>query len=402
MGPARPILTKRFICLNIIHFLIFSNLAIFFNYYNYLETLTIDPKWFGFLMGLDALIAMILRPIISPFFTARKAPLTILWGTILVFFSLLGYTMAKSLIPMILVRGIHGISIVILSSALTAYTVSFIPPERSAQAFGIISISFLLPYTVIPFAVECILSCLKRYEFMFIFACLLMVPVFPILFYINKRSNQRWQALDIDQRDRVSFKDMAINLKNTQISSLLGISVVTFISFSAHYYFLKSLAIHKIGASDTGYFFTIYAITMIAIRALAGHLFDRANKLLLLALAIIFTGVCYIFIGRADSMAMLYLCAFFFGIGIGVLFPMINGIVFDISDEKMRGVNLNLIIEARDLGFFISPIMSSYIIKHYNLETLYLVCGIISISSLSLMPLLIRNKTFAQHTQGIH
>ncbi|HOL05903.1 MAG TPA: MFS transporter, partial [Syntrophorhabdaceae bacterium] len=203
MEKTGSILTKRFICLNIIYFLVFSNLAIFFNYYNYLETLPIDHKWFGFLMGFDALIALILRPLVSPFFTPRNAPISILWGTIFVFLSLLGYAVAKSLIPMILVRGIHGISIVVLSSALTAYTVAFIPPERSAQAFGIISVSFLLPYTVIPFAVEFILSCLKRYEFMFIFACILMVPVFPILFYINRRSNQKPLAMNPGHTDKV-------------------------------------------------------------------------------------------------------------------------------------------------------------------------------------------------------
>lgn len=387
----QSILTKRFICLNIIYFLIFSNLAIFFNYYNYLETLPIDSKWFGFLIGLDALIALILRPFVSLFFTERNAPIWILWGTVFVFFSLLGYTVAKSLIPMILIRGIHGISLVILSSALTAYTVSFIPPERSAQAFGIISVSFLLPYTVIPFAVECILSCLKRYEYMFIFACILMVPVFPILFYINRRSNQRPKPIGGEHKDKVSIMDMMINIKDRQVASLLAISVITFICFSALYYFLKSLAIH-IGSPDTGYFFTIYSITMIVIRVICGHFFDRANKTLLLSLATVFTGVCYIFIGRANSMAMLYVYALFFGVGIGVLFPIINGIAFDISHERMRGVNLNLIIETRDLGFFIGPVISAYIIKHYNLKSLYLFCGIISIASLTLMPYLIKNK----------
>jgi len=391
MENKSPILTKRFICLNIIYFLVFSNLAIFFNYYNYLETLPIDHKWFGFLMGFDALIALILRPLVSPFFTPRNAPISILWGTIFVFLSLLGYAVAKTLIPMILVRGIHGISIVVLSSALTAYTVAFIPPERSAQAFGIISVSFLLPYTVIPYAVECILSCLKRYEFMFVFACVLMVPVFPILFYINRRSNQKPQAMNPAHSEKVSLRDMIINIKNRQVASLLAISVVTFISFSALYYFLKSLAIH-IGSSDTGYFFTIYALTMIGVRVIGGHYFDRVNKFVLLSLATAFIGVCYILIGRAGSMAILYLYAFFFGIGIGVLFPIINGIAFDVSHAKMRGVNLNLIIETRDLGFFIGPVISAYIIKHHSLESLYMFCGIISIVSLILMPFLKKNK----------
>lgn len=391
MADKRPILTKRFICLNIIYFLIFSNLAVFFNYYNYLETLAIDPKWFGFLMGLDALIALILRPFISPLFTESNAPPAIFWGTIFVFFSLLGYAFAKTLASMLIVRGAHGISIVILSSALTAYTVSFIPPERSAQAFGILSISFLLPYTVIPFAVECILSLFKRYEFMFIFASLIMLPVFPMLLYINRRFNGKPFMSVSDRRDKVLFKDTVTNIKNRRIISLLIISIVTFISFSGLYYFLKTLALH-IGAPDTGYFFTIYAVTMIGVRILGGHFFDKMNKFLLLFFTTFFTGICYILIGRVDSMNMLYLFAFLFGIGIGILFPIINGIAFDISDSKMKGVNLNLIIETRDLGFFIGPVISAYLIKHYSLTIMFSFCGIISICSLSLLPLLIKER----------
>jgi len=391
MEKRHTFISKQFFLLNAIYFLTFSNLAIFFNYYNYLKTLDIDSKWFGFLTGLDAFIAMILRPIVSPFFTHRNATTTILWGTILVFFSLLGYIPAKTLVPMMVVRTVHGISLVILSSALTAYTVKFIPPERSAQAFSIISVSFLLPYTVIPFAVECILSCLKRYEFMFVFACVLMLPVFPLLFYINRKSKMKIECLSIKEQDKISFNDMMLNIRNIQISSLLLISVMTFISFSTLYYFLKSLAIH-IGAPDTGYFFTIYSMTLIFVRVICGHLFDRANKSLLLFLSIIFTAICYIFIGNAGSMAMLYLGGFFFGIGIGVLFPVINGIAFNISHAKMRGINLNLMIETRDLGFFLGPVLSAYIINHYSIEQLFLFCGILSLCSTFLILFVARDK----------
>jgi len=390
MESTHPFFSKRFLFLNTIYFLIFSNLAIFFNYYNYLKTLDIDPQWFGFLVGLDALIALIIRPLISPFFTARDAPVTILWSAGLVFFCLLGYAFVNTLIPMIIVRCIHGVGVVIISSALTAYTVLFIPHDRSAQAFGIISVSFLLPYTVIPYAVEWIIYFFKSYEVTFIFAALLMIPVFPLLFFINQRSFHD-TGIDTGQKDRVSFKDMLSNLKNRRVMALISVSVVTFIAFSILYYFLKSFAIHM-GAKDIGYFFTIYAITMICVRLAAGHLLDKANKYVLFTVATIFTGLCYIFIGMANSMNMLYLYAFFFGIGIGVMFPLINGITFDISDPAVRGINLNLIIETRDLGFFIGPIVATYILNRYNFTVLFSFSGIISILSVSLIPLIAKQN----------
>jgi predicted MFS family arabinose efflux permease len=385
-----PIFTRSFFFLNIIYFLIFSNLAIFFNYYSYLKTLPIAPEWFGFLIGLDALIAMIVRPFISTFFTARNAPFTILWSTALVLLALLGYTAARELLPMLLVRVLHGISFVVVSSALIAYTVLFIPPSRSAQAFGIISVSFLLPYTVIPYAVEWILASFKSYEATFLFAALLILPVFPILLLINKKPIHG-ETPGAQQRGRLTFNDVATNLKDRRIAALLLISVVTFTAFSILYYFLKSFAIH-IGAKDIGYFFTIYAVTMICVRLTVGRFFDRANKYSLLLMSIVFTGFSYFFAGRADSMGMLYIFAFFFGVGIGVVVPLINGIAFDISDPQMRGFNLNLIIETRDLGFFIGPIIATPILNQHGYTVLYYFCGAISIVSVILMPVLTKQK----------
>lgn len=385
-----PFFTKGFFLLNVIYFLIFSNLAIFFNYYNYLQTLDIAPEWFGILIGLDALISMILRPIISPFFTAKNAPLAILWSAVLVFLTLLGYTIAHSLIPMFLVRLTHGIGFVVISSALTVYTVPFIPPDRSSQAFGIISISFLLPYSVIPFVVEWIFNFFKSYEATFVFAALLILPVFPILFFINKRSINP-ADIPSSHQEKIYFKDIIVNLKDRRVVSLFVISIVTFISFSVLYFFIKSFAIH-IGAKDIGYFFTIYSVTMIGVRVLAGRLFDRMNKYATFLISTIFTGLCYIFIGKVDSISMLYVYAFFFGIGIGVIIPLINGIAFEISDPNMRGLNLNLIIEMRDLGFFIGPIIATIILKHYDFKSLYLFCGCASIISMVLMPLVAKKR----------
>ena len=389
MEREAPILTRSFILLNVMYFLIFSNLAIFFNYYSYLKTLPIAPEWFGFLMGLDALIALIVRPLISPFFTVDNAPKAILWSTALVFFALLGYAAARELFSMLFVRALHGMSFVIVSSALTAYTVSFIPPARSAQAFGIISVSFLLPYTIIPYAAEWILASFKSYEATFLFAALLIVPVFPILLYVNRRSIHS-EAAEGGQRSRLTLKDLATNLGDRGISALLAISVVTFIAFSILYYFLKSFAVH-IGAKDIGYFFTIYALTMICVRLATGRRLDNANKHRLLSISIIFTGLSYIFAGRVDSIGMLYIFALFFGLGIGMIVPLINGIAFDVSDPRMRGFNLNLIIETRDLGFFIGPIAAAPILNHFGYTVLYSFCGVVSMLSVILMPMLAKH-----------
>ena len=74
MKDSNHLFTREFISLNGVLFLSFCNLAIFFQFYQYLRTLPISPEWFGLLIGIFNLTALILRPIISPFLHPGNAP----------------------------------------------------------------------------------------------------------------------------------------------------------------------------------------------------------------------------------------------------------------------------------------------------------------------------------------
>ena len=58
---------------------------------------------------------------------------------------------------MIVLRIIHGAAFVLLTSAVIALIVQFIPQEKSGQGFSIVSISTMIPYAVIPTLTETLL-----------------------------------------------------------------------------------------------------------------------------------------------------------------------------------------------------------------------------------------------------
>jgi predicted MFS family arabinose efflux permease len=151
MKDAKRLLTREFLVLNFIIFLTYCNIAVFFQLHQYLaHTLHISEEGTGFLIGLFALTALVIRPVISPLLHPDNARKWIFFGAAGVFGSLLFYHLAKGFPGMAAVRIVHGAFYVLMATAVMARLVACIPKARSAEAFGIISVITLLPYAVFP------------------------------------------------------------------------------------------------------------------------------------------------------------------------------------------------------------------------------------------------------------
>jgi len=144
MSTEAPLWTREFIYFNIAVFLAFINMAVFFSFEEYLRSLPIDPQWFGLLMAS-------FRPWpwscgrSSVFLPWRQRPHLDLLGTLGVMAALAAYDWADTLGTMAALRLLHGAAHVFLATALLTVIVLRIPPGRSGQAFGLLSIITLLP-----------------------------------------------------------------------------------------------------------------------------------------------------------------------------------------------------------------------------------------------------------------
>ncbi len=131
-------------------FLAYGNMSVFFQFYEYLRTLPIDPKWFGLLIGAYSAISLAVRPVVSPLFHSGNARRYLYVGAIMVMAALSFYGLASGFLSMLLVRCFHGLAFVVMGAALMALMIDHIPEGRSAQVFGLLGIVTLLPNTVVP------------------------------------------------------------------------------------------------------------------------------------------------------------------------------------------------------------------------------------------------------------
>ena len=378
------ILTRDFLILNFIIFLTYCNIAVFFQLHGYLlNALHVSQEQSGFLIGVFALTALIIRPFISPILQPGNARKWILIGALGVIASLFAYRLGAGFTRMAVIRIVHGIFYVIMATAVMARIVACIPPRRSAEAFGIISVITLLPYAVLPPLINPLIARFGGFLPVLDLTALTMLPILPLLLLLSRGGGESGAG-----GGKLSLDELRENLKNRRVIQVLIISLFVFIAFTPVFYFIKGYAA-RIGIENAGWFFTISTFLEIAVRLAGGRFMDRGHKprILLFSLILLLTG--YLLLAHSRSHAVFFALAVLFGIGWGVALPLLNGLVFDYSSPRLRPLNANLGLEMFQGGFFLGPVLGGILLTKGSYATLYLTCGgFILVAIALLFPLL--------------
>ncbi len=388
MSKAETLITKEFVALNAITFLAFCNIAVFFQFHQYLSTLPIPPDYFGTLIGLFSVSVLVIRPIISPLIHRGNAKRWIILSCAGVILSLLMYNAGTDFWGMALVRLAHGAAYVILATAVLNMMVEAMPENKSGQAFGLISVITLLPYAVIPPILGPLISWAGSFDRVLDLSALAMLLAFPLLFLIRDEPFE--QAA---HRGNIKLGELRENLTDPRVIILLLLSLLVWTSFAPVFYYLKGYA-EEIGILNAGWFFTISTLMEIAVRVVAGHLFDRINKWLLLSVALAWLSAGNLILAAYPGRETFYAMSVCLGLGWGVAMPVLSGLVFDISHPKFRALNTNLAMEMFQAGFFVGPVLGGAILVAWGYSALYYGCGAILLAGLIMgAPLAIRRRS---------
>jgi predicted MFS family arabinose efflux permease len=383
MSSSDNLFTKEFLALNGIIFLVFCNVAVFFQFQNYLqEELHLPPQSLGFLIGIFAFTALLVRPIISPFLHSDNARKWLFISTAGLIASLLLYYPARGFWGLTVVRMLHGGIYVVLATAALTKMMDSIPETKSGQAFGLITVITLLPYAVMPPLLEPLIRAFGGFLPVLSFTAFLMVLVFPLLLVI--KTKPKGQGDKIPQR--ITRQELFENLKDKQVFSLLLISLLVYTAFAPVFFFLKGYAL-KIGLANPGWFFTLSTFMEIAVRLFGGTLLDKGSKVRSLVFSLSGLVACYLILAHTSGSILFYGLGLGFGLCWGVAMPLLNGLIFDKSEPRFRAVNTNLAMVMFQGGFFLGPLLGGWLLSEGEYTVLYYACGGMILAALGFMPL---------------
>jgi predicted MFS family arabinose efflux permease len=382
----QELLTTEFVAVNAVIFLVYCNIAVFFYFHYYLRSLPIAADQYGFLIAVFSLTGLVVRPVITPFLNAENATRWTAIGCIAIIATLFMYGLARDFWSMAVVRVLHGLAYVGLGAAVITRMVACIPQGRSGQAFGLMAVLTLLPYAVIPPLLEPLTHRLSFLDVLYISAGVMFLA-FPLLELARGKSC----ADPAHAAGEVHWRDLFDNLKDPRVMSLLVICLLVWTTFAPVFFFLKEHG-ERIGVSNPGLFFTFSTLTEISVRVLAGRQFDRSNKVLLLGGSLVWLAAGYIAMAHVSGEAAFYAMGLFFGLGWGVAMPLLNGVLFDISEPKFRALNTNLSIEMFQAGFVVGPILGGALILQWGYSGMYYAFAGVLAAGLAMCPLAARRR----------
>jgi predicted MFS family arabinose efflux permease len=376
MSTEPPLWTREFIFFNVAVFLAFINIAVFFSFEEYLRTLPIAPQWFGLLIGLFSAVALVLRPFISPFSHPGNARVWISLGTLGVMAALAAYGWAVTLGAMTFLRLFHGAAHVVLATALMTVIVQRIPPGRSGQAFGLLSIITLLPYAVVPPFLKALMERLGGYPQVLTFFACTMVLIFPLIFLKGGKPGPGEKA----RSDRLSRTEIYQNLRERQILLILAAMLLFYSGYALVFFFLAGYARNR-GIPNPGLFFTLSTVGEIGIRLVASRFFDRMNKKVAAGLTLVALAVGYLFLARVKGAFEFFALGALLGLGWGVVMPVLSALLYDRSQPKLRAFNTNLGLQMFQGGFFIGPLAGALALHRGGYDVLYLFCALLALAA---------------------
>lgn len=361
--------TKDFILLNIISFLVYCNLAIFFQFHSYLESLPIAPSYYGLLIGLFSLAPLVIRPLISPFLRPDNAGLWIVISTPAVMIALVLYGSVQMFWGMAAVRLFHGFWHTVLATSLVARLVGSVPTNRSAQAFGIVSVVILLPYAALPPALPYLNGLLGGFDRTLMLLGALMALIFPLVWMLDPVSDR-----DCSAPESGGALSLADNLKDRRLWSLFAVALLVWTSYTPVFYFVRDYGL-KEHMPNPGWFFTVSTFAEVGVRLLAGRMLDklRKEKVLLVALGLLELG--YAALANVVGPYTFYGVGLFLGLGWGMAMPLLNGLVFDVSEPRFRALNTNLVFQMFQGGFLVGPIVGGAVLSGYGYGLMFYSCG---------------------------
>ncbi len=354
MPENRKLFTFEFICLNLISFFAFSNMAVFYSFFSYLESINVPVEWRGFLLGLEPMSAFALRLVVIPMLHVGNAARVMFAALAMMVAALCSYSWALTVPALIILRIFHGAAFVLLVSASMALVVHFIPKGKSGQGFGFVSVSVLIPYAVMPLVMEALLPHVSSEAEIYRGVTILALPAFGFLVILRRRLTTMLGYMGGSLARRPTLAEVRANMKETRVAFLLAVNLLLYLCYATVFFFMKGHVVSR-GITDVGSFFTLSTLVMIGLRLSGGFFFDRFDKVKMLQLFTILLIPCFMLMGHLGSSRDLYLVACGYGLCIGVLLPLLNATLFEISPPRLRGLNTNLALFMMDAGFFLSP-----------------------------------------------
>lgn len=318
----------------------------------------------GMLMGIFTLCSVLLRPLHGRNLNHRGRKRLLITGVSLYAAAGLGLLFLPSLPLLFIFRAVQGFGWGAFLLAYNTLTLDLAPPGRSGEAVGLMGIAPPFSLATAPLLGEHLRQTTgNNYFLLFLFvaAAALIALLFSALTrepVRGKSENKRYALLS----RKVFFPSLIIFFMTFNLGAIL-----TFLPLLS-----EARDIQAVGS-----FFTVFALTTVISRPLAGRLSDRLGRSRIFLPALIVASAAMVMIATAVTAQQLLLSAFILGTGFGSAHSSVTAMAADRLPVLERGIGMATYTAAFDLGIVAGSVALGLLLNWFNFTALFILCALV-------------------------
>lgn len=307
----------------------------------------------GFIIAVFTLTAGISRPF-SGKLTDKvgRIPVMVVGASVCFFVGFM-YPLVSSIAGFFLLRLVHGFSTGFKPTGTVAYVADIVPIERRGEAMGISGVFGTMGMASGP-AIGSEIT--LNFSLDTMFYCSSALAITSILILIGMK-----ETLPNPER----FKLSHLLVKKNEVFDLDAIppSIVmafTVFSFGIILTVIPDFSVY-LGLENKGVFFTVFTVSSLAVRIVAGKVSDKYGReaVLIVSSSLYILGM--LIIGLSTNLWIFFSGAIVFGFATGMNSPTLFAWTADLSNEKFRGRAMATVFIALEVGIMMGAIVSGWV-----------------------------------------
>lgn len=349
------LLTKEFYLLSISSLLFFGSFNMIIpELPEYLTSLG-GAEYKGYIISLFTITAAISRPFSGKLTdTIGRVPIMI-FGASVAFLAGISYPIFTTVIGFMFLRLMHGFSTGFKPTGTSAYVADIIPEDRRGEAMGILGMASSLGMAIGP-TIGSKVTSFFGYDILFYSSGSIALLSVIILFNLK-------ETLAVDKRKKFSLKLLKITKDDFYEPRVLAPAIVFLLStfsFGLILTIIPDLSVH-LGIGDKGIFFTIFVLSSVGIRFIAGRASDLHGRIPIIVTSMVVLIISMSLLTFVQTKTTFYISAFVYGISIGMSSPTVFAWTADLADTKKIGRAFATMYIALEVGIGIGAFVSAKI-----------------------------------------
>jgi len=361
------LLSKDFACVCGANFLYFGSFYLLMpTLPQYVAGLGGSAGQIGLVVGALTLASVVVRPYFGKLADNHGLKRFMLLGA--GFFSLLFlvYGYVQAVVPLYFLRVAHGFAHAAFLVASAAYVADLAPAERRGEVIGIYGTSSVVAMALFPAMGLAIVRDYGGFPALFTGSVVAAAAAFALVLFIREVKPGKHHT------DRLSLADIA-RRKVVVVASLALFSGAT--AYGTIITFLPVYAPER-GLANFGLFFSVYAVSTLLSRVLAGKLSDRVGRRRVALPCMGLVAGAIFLLPLLSSLWLLALVGVCFGLGFGAFMPTLNALVVDDTPPQHRGSVLGFFTSFMDVGITTGAVVLGLAGEQWGYATMFVIGGV--------------------------